>query len=95
MRYTFHVAAVLVLIELLPARVATAGQVADFCKLMDAVVADGFDGVTDATVEYALCSSIKARCTQAGEGLMREFKRRFPTRDPKSIILADCSDLRR
>ena len=65
-----RVAVVLVLIGLLPTRVATAGQVADYCKLMDSVVADGFDGVTDATVEYTLC------------------------RDPKSIVLADCSDLR-
>ena len=89
-----RVAVVLVLIGLLPTRVATAGQVADYCKLMDSVVADGFDGVTDATVEYTLCSTIKAHCTQAAEGLVREFKRRFPARDPKSIVLADCSDLR-
>src|SRR5262245_45064487 len=88
------VAVVLVLIGLLPTRVATA-QVGDICEMMDSVVAGGFDGVTDATVEYALCSTIKAHCTQASESLMGEFKRRFPARDWKSIVVADCSDLRK
>jgi hypothetical protein len=90
-----RVAVVLVLIGLLPTRAVTAGQGGDICELMDSVVADGFDGVTDATVEYGLCSAIKAHCTQASESLMGEFKRRFPARDWKSIVVADCSELRK